>query len=536
PAMDSTEPVNFTYTVVDEDNLPDTGNVAITFTQLPPVADDEVVMGAMINTPIEVDALLGDNDPDGDNADLTITEITDPVTGITTPIDAANPVTLSDGTVVSLVGGELVVTPATDSTEDIDFTYTVADEDGLTDTGNVEITFTQLPPTTVVDAAETDPGTSVNINALDNDDDEDGDNANLMITSITDPLTGTVTPIAPGSAVTLDDGSTVTLNTNGTLDVVPGPGVTLVDFDYTVTDEDGLTATGDVEVTVNEPPIADDEVVTGQTNDGNDITVDVLDGDRDPDNTNGVLTITEITDPVTGITTPIDVANPVTLSDGTVVSLVGGELVVTPASTDPIDFTYTVEDEDGLTDTGSVDITFTQLPPTADNETVTDGAINTPVNISVLEGDNDPDGDNANLMITEIIDADGTVTPIAPGATVTLSDGTMVTLQTNGTLDVVPAPDSTEDIDFSYTVTDEDGLTATGAVDITFDQLPPVAEDDQVDGATINTPVTVDALNGDDDADGDNANLTITEITDPVTGITSPIDANNPVTLDDGTV
>ncbi|WP_298767756.1 hypothetical protein, partial [uncultured Polaribacter sp.] len=70
-------------------------------------------------------------------------------------------------------------------------------------------------------------------------------------------------------------------------------------------------------------------------------------------------------------------------------------------------------------------------------------------NISVLEGDNDPDGDNANLMITEIIDVDGTVTPIAPGATVTLSDGTMVTLQTNGTLDVVPAPDSTEDIDFS---------------------------------------------------------------------------------------
>ncbi|WP_298767742.1 Ig-like domain-containing protein, partial [uncultured Polaribacter sp.] len=147
----------------DEDGLTDMADVAITFDQLAPVADDEVVMGAMINTPILVDALLGDNDPDGDNANLTITEITDPVTGITSPIDANTPVTLSDGTVVSLdaMTGELLVTPATDSTEDIDFTYTVADEDGLTDIGSVDITFDQLAPTadneTVTDAAINTP-------------------------------------------------------------------------------------------------------------------------------------------------------------------------------------------------------------------------------------------------------------------------------------------------------------------------------------------------------------------------------------------
>ncbi|WP_298767744.1 hypothetical protein, partial [uncultured Polaribacter sp.] len=122
------------------------------------------------------------------------------------------------------------------------------------------------------------------------------------------------------------------------------------------------------------------------------------------------------------------------------------DVVPAPASTEPINFDYTLADEDGLTDTGNVDITFTQLNPTADNESVTGATINTPLNISVLNGDEDPDGDNGNLMITEIIDPNNgnLATPIAPGSTVTLSDGTMVTLQTNGTLDVVPAPDSTE--------------------------------------------------------------------------------------------
>ncbi|WP_298767754.1 cadherin-like domain-containing protein, partial [uncultured Polaribacter sp.] len=69
------------------------------------------------------------------------------VTGITSPIDANNPVTLDDGTVVSLnPDGTLEVTPFTDSTEPVNFTYTVADEDGLTDMADVAITFDQLAP------------------------------------------------------------------------------------------------------------------------------------------------------------------------------------------------------------------------------------------------------------------------------------------------------------------------------------------------------------------------------------------------------
>ena len=41
---------------------------------LPPVADDDTAMGT-INTAVPVDALAGDDDPDGDNTLLAITEI-----------------------------------------------------------------------------------------------------------------------------------------------------------------------------------------------------------------------------------------------------------------------------------------------------------------------------------------------------------------------------------------------------------------------------------------------------------------------------
>ncbi|MFV9552600.1 Ig-like domain-containing protein, partial [Algibacter sp. PT7-4] len=122
--------------------------------------------------------------------------------------------------------------------------------------------------------------------------------------------------------------------------------------------------------------------------------------------------------------------NPVTLSDGSVVTLnPDGTLSVTPVtdSTEPINFTYTVEDEDGLSDQGQVAITFDQLPPVADDETIGNATINTDVPVNALDGDNDPDGDNNNMVITEV---DGT--PISVGNPVTLSDGSVVTLNPDG--------------------------------------------------------------------------------------------------------
>ena len=152
------------------------------------------------------------------------------------------------------------------------------------------------------------------------------------------------------------------------------------------------------------------------------------------------------------------------------------------------------------------------------------GTINTSVPVDALAGDDDPDGDNTLLTITEV---DGQ--PIDAITPVTLGDGTVVSLNPDGTLEVVAPTDSTAPISFTYTVEDEDGLTDEGMVDITFGQLPPVADDDTEMGM-INTPLTVAVLDGDDDPDGDNMLLTITEVDG------QPIDATTPVTLTDGTV
>ena len=108
-------------------------------------------------------------------------------------------------------------------------------------------------------------------------------------------------------------------------------------------------------------------------------------------------------------------------------------------STNIINFTYTIEDEDGLTDMGMVDITFGQIPPVADDEAViTDPGVL--VNVDALNGDDDPDGDNTMLAITEIFDSanPGVAIPLTVGVTETLTDGTMVALLANGTLDITP--------------------------------------------------------------------------------------------------
>ncbi|WP_206669664.1 hypothetical protein, partial [Algibacter amylolyticus] len=94
------------------------------------------------------------------------------------------------------------------------------------------------PPVADDETAVTDPGTLVNVNALDGDNDPDGLNSNLVITEVFDPVAPTLAiPLTVNTPVTLTDGTVVTLLPNGTLDITPGTGVTSVDLDYTLEDE-----------------------------------------------------------------------------------------------------------------------------------------------------------------------------------------------------------------------------------------------------------------------------------------------------------
>ena len=158
------------------------------------------------------------------------------------------------------------------------------------------------------------------------------------------------------------------------------------------TDNDGtpLSDSDDILIditNVNDAPVADNESVI--TDEDTPITVDVLDGDTDPDN--DTLTITEI--------------NGTAISEGQTVNVVGGavtltngELVVLPNlnNTNDVTFNYTVSDGT-LEDTGSVNVEITAFNdgPIADDDTASTNEDET-VTVDVLDGDSDPEGDTYN--------------------------------------------------------------------------------------------------------------------------------------------
>ena len=163
----------------------------------------------------------------------------------------------------SLVSGTITFDPAQDVCEPgtFGFNYTVSDGNGGTDTGHVDVRIDCVndPPVAVDD--ETSPtrtptrldatAAGAGVSPVDNDTDADGD-------------TRTVTAVcgATGGTVSLDSG---TITFDPAQDVCE-PGT--FGFNYTVSDGNGGTDTGHVDVNVdcvNDAPVAvDDEYVTNE--------------------------------------------------------------------------------------------------------------------------------------------------------------------------------------------------------------------------------------------------------------------------------
>jgi Ca2+-binding RTX toxin-like protein len=198
------------------------------------------------DTPVTFPVLGNDTDPNGD-----------PLTIVGVP-------TATNGTVVVNPDGTLTYTPDPDYNGPDTITYTVTDPDGNTSTTTVAVTVTPVndAPDAVDDETETPYQTPITFAVTGNDTDPDGDD--LTVTSVG----------------TSPDG-TVTLNPDGTITFAPAPGFYgETTFTYTVTDEEGLTDTATVTVTVVEPDR--DGIVTGTT--GGDLIdtayIDPTDGDR----------------------------------------------------------------------------------------------------------------------------------------------------------------------------------------------------------------------------------------------------------------
>ena len=126
-------------------------------------------------------------------------------------------------------------------------------------------------------------------------------------------------------------------------------------------------------------------------------------------------------------------------------------------------------------------------PPVADDEGPITAVPGTLVNVPVLPGDTDAEGDT--LSVTGLIDPanPGTTIALTVGTPVTLASGTKVTLKSDGTLDVVMATGNSVTEAFQYVVSDGHGGTDAATVTL--------ARDTDGDGVANNTDV-------DDDNDG----------------------------------
>ncbi|WP_052249673.1 cadherin-like domain-containing protein [Tateyamaria sp. ANG-S1] len=429
------------YTISDGNGGEDTATVNVTVT---PVNDapDAINDTATTDedTAVTIDALANDTDVDGD--DLTIT-------GASVPAD--------QGT-VEVVDNKLVYTPALNFNGDATISYAISDGNGGTDTAEVTVTVNPVndDPVAVDDLADTMEDEAVVIDLLGNDTDVDGD-----------------TLILDAVSVPADQGSVVD-NGDGTVTFTPAPNFNgTATIDYTVSDGNGGTDDGQAIISVgavNDGPTAVDDTAT--TDEDTPVTIDVVANDTDPDG--DALTIT-------GASVPAD--------QGTV-EVVDNKLVYTPAENFNGDVTisYAITDGNGGTSAAEVAVTVTPVnddPVAVDDIETTDEDV--AVVVDLLGNDTDVDGDTLEIGSLSVDPAEGSV----------VDNG-------DGTVTFTPAPNFNGPATITYTVIDGNGGEDTGEAVVSVGAVNdgPVAVDDS-ETTEEDTPVTIDVLANDTDADGD---------------------------------
>ena len=285
--------------------------------QPPVVVDDSAATDE--DTPVDVNVLANDSDPDGDT--LTVSDYDTSST--------------QGGTVSCAGAGVCTYNPPADFNGTDTFAYTAGDGRGGTDTATVTVIVNLVnnPPVAVDNSATTDEDTPVDVNVLANDSDPDGD----MLT-VSDYDTSST------------EGGTVSCASAGVCTYNPPAGFNGTDtFAYTAGDGNGSTDTATVTVIVNlvnNPPVAVDDSAT--TDEDTPVDVNVLANDSDPD----------------GDTLTVSDYDTSSIQGGTVSGTSAGVCTYNPPAgfngTDT--FAYTAGDGNGSTDTATVTVTVN--PPT----------------------------------------------------------------------------------------------------------------------------------------------------------------------------
>jgi uncharacterized repeat protein (TIGR01451 family) len=417
-----------TYVVCDPDGFCSTTTVTVTVGR-PVVAANDIVP-AQLGVPVTIPVQVNDVDPDGG------------------PLTFQGPPGAPAHGTATIVGNDIVYTPAPGYTGPDSFTYTVCDAQGFCSAATVTIDVGR-PPAAQPDVARTPPGTAVDVPVLANDSDPDGDA--LLLTSVTvPPVHGTA--VVSGSAVRY----------------TPVAGYQGTDsFTYRVCDPGGLCSETSVSVVVGRPVVAVDDAATAAS--GTPVDIPVLANDVDPDG--GPLTFQ-------GPPTPP--------AHGTAV-IAGSAVRYTPVAgfTGTDTFTYVACDLEGFCDAALVTVTVgpavAPKPPVAAD----DRAVTTPgtaVTADVLVNDVDPEQE-----------------ALTPAIIAGPAHGTAVV--TGGRVRYTPGAGFTGTDTLQYRVCDPGGLCDTATLTIAVDRPPAAANDAAL--TAPGTAVGVAVLANDTDADGD---------------------------------
>ncbi|MCP4083831.1 MAG: tandem-95 repeat protein [Actinomycetia bacterium] len=413
----------------------------------PPVAvDDTSFLPIEVDTPsVELNVLANDNDPDGD------------------PINVTSTSGVGHGTVRRGGRGDRVVyTPPTElpagvQESEVSFSYEIDDGNGQTDTATVTLTLVARaepqPPVAANDTAGPwREGQTGGVDVLVNDIDPDTPTSALRVTS-TDP------------AVTV---------VGNQLQLTAGPETS--QHRYRVTDPDGLSAEAIVTLVVVENQAPVPAATTIETRHQTPVTIDLHTLATDPD---GDPLLISCCDSVTG--------GSVQVVDGPGPDLLSIEFTPDPTFEGAASVVFRVDDERGHIVAGSV--TISVLPPENRPPTASDAA-------RTVEGGNSITVDLAGL----VDDADlgrGDSLSFGIGA----PDFGEVTLSRAGSVVTVAATlDSLGSDRFSYTVTDQGGLSTGGQVDLSVvapNDPAPEARADRVrtmQGVAVDIPITTNDI------------------------------------------
>jgi uncharacterized repeat protein (TIGR01451 family) len=377
-------------------------------------------------------------------------------------------ITLSQNASVIIYGDAIRYTPDSDYCGIDSFTYTISDGFGGTDTATVTVTVTCIkdPPiayddyVTVIEGGTVTMLSDGNSSVLDNDTDVDGDILHATLVS------------GPSNAASF------ILNYDGTFSYTHDGSESYSDsFVYEADDNYEGTHQATVHITIiseNDPPIAFDD--NNLTMEDAEIVIDVLANDIDPES--GSLTIISTTDPVNGSV----------INNGKNLTYIPDQDL---CGTDT--FSYTIEDDAGLTATAIVNLTITCVndPPEAVNDSYVTQEDTT---LFIAEPgilDNDVDVDSTSLSVILVQDT-------SYGA---------LTLYENGSFLYEPYS-SFEGFDsFSYQANDSMLLSSVATVNITVQsvQHPPVLQFISDQSVDENDTLTVHLFAS--DADGDSLDL-----------------------------